>query len=93
MNSSTILAHAGVSKFLNPGAQRIGAGAQQFLVGAVREISLNTVTRWHYHTNLVAIKKTYQLICGMHNWSTCDMHNQYLKVPMKHLTESFGQVS
>ena len=45
--------------FSRPEAQVIGPGAQQFLVGTVRKISLDTVTRWHYLINLVAIMKTY----------------------------------
>ena len=50
---------AGFSKLSNLGAQTIGPGAWQLLVVAVQKISLNVVTRWHYHISLVAIMKTY----------------------------------
>ena len=56
-----------MSKGLTTGAQKISPGAQQFLVGAVQGIILNTVTRWHYHINLV--EDLYQSIGGVSKWS------------------------
>ena len=56
----------GVSKPWSPGAQTIGQGKQHYLV----DVSLNTVTRWHYHITLLTIDKDqFQSIGGIIWWS------------------------
>ena len=54
-----------MSTFSNPGAQTIGPGAQQFLLGAVRKIIWNVVTWPHDHISHVVIIKAYQSIGGI----------------------------
>ena len=46
-----------MSTFLSPVAQRVGPGACQCLVLAVRTISLNIVIWWHYDISLRSINE------------------------------------